>query len=1027
MKTTKRFIAILVMLLTSVLFANAQYGWHQMNSGTTDQFNGVYTIDSLHAVAVGLNGNVYRTDDGGATWTQRVSNTTNTLIAVTFPDATTGYAVGFNGTIIKSTNGGVSWTAQTSGTTLDISAVSFIDVNTGYAVGGNPGNGKVLKTTNGGSTWSNVTISSGELWSCHFLNANTGWVAGRGKGIYKTTDGGSTWSTTMAVTLNNVDVNCIQFLDANTGYIAMGDGVEKSTDGGATWIEVYSVSTFNLFGLCFVNTQKGWSVGTMSAIMNTTDGGTNWNSVSAPLAGTLRTVNMKSGTLGYTVGADGYIAKYTKVYSVTFHVKDINSAPINGASVLFNGFTQTTNASGNTTFNNFIAGTYPYTVSKTGYNTFTGSVVEPGNDPVQVQLTSPGNSVSFYVKDNSSTAIQGASVTFNSQTLTTGANGLATFTSVPNGNNMAYSVTKSGYTPSNGMINVNGGQVVNITLAPIIANAYDITFHVTDNSSNNLQGALVTFDGFSKLTDVSGQAVFYAITIGNRSYAVNMSGYDPASGSTNVTANATVDVTLVPTVVSYTVNFYVYDNLSSPINGASVSFDGVTQSTNASGLTVFNNVSAGNIHYTVTNSGYISIDDYVNEPGNDPVNVYMTAASSGSNITFNVYDASSSPIDGASVTFNGVTQTTDISGTTLFSNVPDGNISYDVVKAGYISASGNATEPGTDPVSVYLTAAGSGLTINFYVYDLSTNAIDGATVTFNGVTQYTDASGNTAFNDVPTGNLYYEVSKAGYTSFTGNINEPGNDPIIVDLAPAATGLDITFWVYDNQTNPINGASVVFDGVTQTTDASGTTVFHDVASGNLYYEVSMSGYNTFGNYIDEPGNDPIVVTLQSSSANYNVTFNVKDEFGTPVQNATVTFNLTDQLTDISGNTTYNAIPESDNYWYNVNKTGYYLSSGYVNVHSNCSESVILMHDYTGIHETNSSVQISTYPNPVKDNLEIVSTEEITAIRIFNSTGEEIINVKASGMKEKVDLGLYPTGFYIIQIQTENGVICKKIVK
>jgi len=1027
MKTISKSLVILVMLLTSFSFVNAQYGWHQMNSGTTDQFNGVYTIDSLHAVAVGLNGNVFRTDDGGATWTQRVSNTTNTLAAVTFPDANTGYAVGFNGTIIKSNNGGVSWTAQTSGTTEDLCAVSFIDVNTGYAVGGQTSIGKIFKTTNGGTTWSPVSISSGVLWTCYFLNANTGWVAGSGKAIYKTTDGGSTWTSHLAVTLANVDVNSIQFLDANTGYIAMGDGIEKTTDGGLTYSEVYSVSGLNLFSLSFVNTQKGWTVGTTGALAMTTNGGANWTTQSGGGSGTNMCVHMKSGTLGYAVGSDGFIIKYAKTYSATFHVKDNTSAPINGASVTFNGNTQTTNASGNTTFSNFIAGTYPYSVSKAGYVPTSSSVIEPGNDPVQVTLSSLSYIVSFHVKDNTNAPVQNASVTFNGQTQLTNSSGMADFFGVTVGNNQAYSISKSGFNTASGSINVNGSQTLNVTLTPVVANTYDITFHVTDNSSNDLQGASVTFDGSTKTTDVSGQAVFNGISTGNKSYAVNMAGYNAASGSTNVTGNATVDVSLVTTIVNYTIGVMVYDNTSNAISGASVTFNGVTQSTDASGYTPFTGVPAGNIHYTISKAGYISVDDYVNEPGNDPVVVTMTAASSGNTIDFNVYDNASNPIDAASVTFNGVTQYTNASGYTQFTGVPDGSITYEVTKAGYITASGNVTEPGTSPVTVNMTAVGSGLTINFYVYDLSTNYIDGATVTFNGVTQYTDASGTATFTDVPTGNLYYEVSKAGYTSVTGNISEPGNDPIVINLAPAATGLDINFWVYDNQTNPISGASVTFNGITQTTDASGNTIFHDVATGNLYYEVSMAGYYTIYNYVDEPGNDPVVVSLGLLGAAYNVTFNVNDEYGNPVQNATVTFNGSDQSTAANGATQYVAVAESDNYWYNVVKSGYVLSTGYVNVHSDMSESVILMHDYSGLTEISSSVNITTFPNPVKDVVEISSDEKISNLKIFNSTGQGIMNTNVDDTKTNVSMELFPTGLYIIQIQTANNIVSKKIIK
>ena len=62
--------------------------------------------------------------------------TGNFLSDVYFIDESTGWAVGENGTIVKTTDGGTNWTIQTSGTTYILMGVSFTDANTGTAVGG---------------------------------------------------------------------------------------------------------------------------------------------------------------------------------------------------------------------------------------------------------------------------------------------------------------------------------------------------------------------------------------------------------------------------------------------------------------------------------------------------------------------------------------------------------------------------------------------------------------------------------------------------------------------------------------------------------------------------------------------------------------------------------------------------------------------------------------------------------------------------------------------------------------------------
>jgi photosystem II stability/assembly factor-like uncharacterized protein len=65
---------------------------------------------------------------------------------VSFIDANTGTAVGWEGTILRTTDGGATWTAQESCTTNLLYGVSFTDANTGTAVGQF---GTILRTDGG--------------------------------------------------------------------------------------------------------------------------------------------------------------------------------------------------------------------------------------------------------------------------------------------------------------------------------------------------------------------------------------------------------------------------------------------------------------------------------------------------------------------------------------------------------------------------------------------------------------------------------------------------------------------------------------------------------------------------------------------------------------------------------------------------------------------------------------------------------------------------------------------------------------
>jgi len=118
----------------------------------------------------------------------------NGFYGVHFSDANTGTAVGGNGTVVRTTNGGDKWTAQSSGTTDPLYGVYFFDANNGIIVGGQFGEtGIVLRTSNGGENWTLQNLYNDELRAVSFPDNNTGYIVGGSGKIFKTTDGGTKW------------------------------------------------------------------------------------------------------------------------------------------------------------------------------------------------------------------------------------------------------------------------------------------------------------------------------------------------------------------------------------------------------------------------------------------------------------------------------------------------------------------------------------------------------------------------------------------------------------------------------------------------------------------------------------------------------------------------------------------------------------------------------------------------------------------------------------------------------------------
>jgi photosystem II stability/assembly factor-like uncharacterized protein len=110
-------------------------------------YYGVAFGNTSYGVAVGYNGYILGTSDGGRSWAQRSSPTTQGLYGAEMPDPQHAWACGGGGTIIASTDGGMNWTAQVSGTRSQLRKIWFVDDRQGWAVGDS---GVILHTEDGG-------------------------------------------------------------------------------------------------------------------------------------------------------------------------------------------------------------------------------------------------------------------------------------------------------------------------------------------------------------------------------------------------------------------------------------------------------------------------------------------------------------------------------------------------------------------------------------------------------------------------------------------------------------------------------------------------------------------------------------------------------------------------------------------------------------------------------------------------------------------------------------------------------------
>lgn len=226
-------------------------------------------------VAVGPRGHIVVSMDAGATWRQSEVPLSSDLTAVYFPSPKVGWAVGHDGVVLATTDGGVSWTKQLDGRAVndlvlaDIEAKlaadpesvklqglaaeaqrnkeqgpdkPFLDVwfendTTGYVVGAY---GLLLKTEDGGRTWQSWfdREDNPRLMNLYSIRPAAGalYIVGEGGTVLRL-DPEAQRFVAVPVEYGGSMFGVVDAGDAVLVHGLRGNAF-RSTDGGATWTKV---------------------------------------------------------------------------------------------------------------------------------------------------------------------------------------------------------------------------------------------------------------------------------------------------------------------------------------------------------------------------------------------------------------------------------------------------------------------------------------------------------------------------------------------------------------------------------------------------------------------------------------------------------------------------------------------------------------------------------------------------------------------------------------------------------------------
>ena len=276
-----------------------------ISPGVTENLNSVFFIDAINGIAVGDNGQIIITNNGGTTWnTTTNAHTGQNFNGVFMASPDEAWVVGDGGIIRYTTDGGSTWQQQYSPTTCHLTDVHFMGGN-GIIVGEC---GIILKFDPVNDVWTSVRTTSTENFHLiRFIDDDTAFIAGANGTLFKTTDAGVSWSAVPSPTTFHI----VGFeIMGNNGYLSDANGnLFLSNDGGATWpVQATAGSPANAIAAFAPN--QAIAVGPLGFVSKTNNAGNDWETLTNPaINGDLSGATFPGPVTGYAVGANGLVVK----------------------------------------------------------------------------------------------------------------------------------------------------------------------------------------------------------------------------------------------------------------------------------------------------------------------------------------------------------------------------------------------------------------------------------------------------------------------------------------------------------------------------------------------------------------------------------------------------------------------------------------------------------------------------------------------------------------------------------------------
>ena len=247
-------------------------------------------------VAVGERGHILYSNDRGLSWVQAKVPTAAMLTRVYFVSPELGWAVGHDGNVLASYDGGVNWELQRDGVTDQARidevragiANDRVNVLRGQLLSEEAGNREALMLELEESEYTlseaqldlEAAVFAPPLMDVWFANEQQGWASGAYGTLLHTSNGGRQWQDWSHKVDNEDQLHLNGVMGTADGTLLLVSEwgtIFRSSTGGESWDAVASGYEGSFFGLVAnPNTGSLFAYGLRGTVYRSVDGGISW-------------------------------------------------------------------------------------------------------------------------------------------------------------------------------------------------------------------------------------------------------------------------------------------------------------------------------------------------------------------------------------------------------------------------------------------------------------------------------------------------------------------------------------------------------------------------------------------------------------------------------------------------------------------------------------------------------------------------------------------------------------------------------